>query len=277
MASLAPHHSISSTCSTRHPYSFDTQDWSAIHPIEAEVSTPHWPSLSSEECAPPSPRTKLVLEEFFGLDKTREGNRGVSSGSHLQELKGKTDLPEEALFSFPEKDNGTDEQQIWRMTNEYLQALNSFCSRQGRSPISAISSSLIHNYDSEDPATTRQLSFVLQALELASSQGVSALSSSQCPSPASKSQSTSLPDEECHSGRGAYSRLRPIPKAKTGRKPEKFVCFLCQTVFPYKKNLIRHFQADHGIGRCQSLLYKRLRQGEELFKKLYLETEDQTQ
>ena len=59
-------------------------------------------------------------------------------------------------------------------------------------------------------------------------------------------------------------------KGKAGKKPVPCVCFLCQDVLPYRIRLIAHLKKVHGIERSQSLMYKRLNQGEEEIKRLYM-------
>lgn len=70
--------------------------------------------------------------------------------------------------------------------------------------------------------------------------------------------------------------IKPIPrkingelKAKTGRKPQIYECFMCHEVHPYKVSLIQHFQTVHNVQRSQSLLYKRVNQSPEAMKRLY--------
>ena len=58
-------------------------------------------------------------------------------------------------------------------------------------------------------------------------------------------------------------------RAKTGRKPQAYPCFLCSEVCPYRVSLIKHFQEVHHLKKSQSLLYKRIRQGAECIKRLY--------
>jgi hypothetical protein len=64
-------------------------------------------------------------------------------------------------------------------------------------------------------------------------------------------------------------KINGEPKAKTGRKPQIYECFMCHEVHPYKVNLIQHFQAVHNVQRSQSLLYKRVDQSPEAMKRLY--------
>lgn len=59
-------------------------------------------------------------------------------------------------------------------------------------------------------------------------------------------------------------------KGKAGKKPVPCVCFLCDEVLPYRIRLIEHLKKVHGIERSQSLMYKRLNQGEEEIKRLYM-------
>lgn len=59
-------------------------------------------------------------------------------------------------------------------------------------------------------------------------------------------------------------------KGKAGKKPCPCVCFLCPEVLPYRIRLIAHLKKAHGIERSQSLMYKRLNQGEDVIKRLYL-------
>lgn len=59
-------------------------------------------------------------------------------------------------------------------------------------------------------------------------------------------------------------------KGKAGKKPVPCVCFLCEEVLPYRIRLIAHLKKVHGIERSQSLMYKRLNQGEEEIKRLYM-------
>ena len=65
------------------------------------------------------------------------------------------------------------------------------------------------------------------------------------------------------------TKMNGEPKAKTGRKPQIYECFICHEVHPYKVSLIQHFQAVHNIQRSQSLLYKRVNQSPESMKRLY--------
>ena len=63
--------------------------------------------------------------------------------------------------------------------------------------------------------------------------------------------------------------LKPTKK-KTGRKPSLLTCFLCPSILPYKCTLILHLQTVHHIDRSQSLMYKRVNQGGEDFKRRYI-------
>ena len=63
---------------------------------------------------------------------------------------------------------------------------------------------------------------------------------------------------------------RKSKRGKTGRKPNPCRCFLCFVTLPYKRNLIAHLKGSHGIERSQSLMYKRINQGEEEMKRLYV-------
>lgn len=65
------------------------------------------------------------------------------------------------------------------------------------------------------------------------------------------------------------TKMNGEPKAKTGRKPQIYECFICHEVQPYKVNLIQHFQAAHNVKRSQSLLYKRVNQSPDAMKRLY--------
>jgi len=64
-------------------------------------------------------------------------------------------------------------------------------------------------------------------------------------------------------------KLNGDPKAKTGRKPMQHPCFLCHAVLSYKGELVRHFQVCHELDKSQSVLYKRINQGEEAMRKMY--------
>lgn len=58
-------------------------------------------------------------------------------------------------------------------------------------------------------------------------------------------------------------------KKKSGRKPNLHLCHICQSRFPYKKELIRHLVSDHSIHKSKSLLYKRLAKGNDELTRLY--------
>jgi hypothetical protein len=58
-------------------------------------------------------------------------------------------------------------------------------------------------------------------------------------------------------------------KKKSGRKPNLHLCHICQSRFPYKKELIRHLVSDHNIHKSKSVLYKRLAQGKSELTRLY--------
>ncbi len=58
-------------------------------------------------------------------------------------------------------------------------------------------------------------------------------------------------------------------KAKTGRKPLKYECFLCAAAVGYKVELIQHLQTSHNLNKSQSLLYKRINQGPATMRRLY--------
>lgn len=57
---------------------------------------------------------------------------------------------------------------------------------------------------------------------------------------------------------------------KHQEKPEIWRCFLCFETVPYKIKLISHLKQVHGIERSQSLMYKRLNQGEDVMRRLYV-------
>lgn len=58
-------------------------------------------------------------------------------------------------------------------------------------------------------------------------------------------------------------------KKKSGRKPKMHLCQICQSQFPYKKELIRHLVSDHSINKSKSVLYKRLAKGKNELTRLY--------
>ena len=59
-------------------------------------------------------------------------------------------------------------------------------------------------------------------------------------------------------------------KGKAGKKQNPCECFLCAEVLPNRLKLIVHLKKAHGIERSQSLMYKRLNQGEDEIKRLYM-------
>jgi hypothetical protein len=68
----------------------------------------------------------------------------------------------------------------------------------------------------------------------------------------------------------AVPRNSKPAKKKTGRKPTPLTCFLCPSVLPYKCTLIKHLQTVHHINRSESLMYKRVNQGGDVIKRLYM-------
>ena len=60
------------------------------------------------------------------------------------------------------------------------------------------------------------------------------------------------------------------PGQKKPRNSRSCECFLCAEVLPNRLKLIVHLKKAHGIERSQSLMYKRLNQGEDEIKRLYM-------
>ena len=54
--------------------------------------------------------------------------------------------------------------------------------------------------------------------------------------------------------------------SRRGRKPVNIKCFVCGVVFPFKRELIGHLRDLHQIVRSQSVMYKRIKEGEEVMR-----------
>ena len=119
-----------------------------------------------------------------------------------------------------------------------------------------------------------QFVLLLHALQAARSMELSAVSA--LPKISRKShfkvkseKSVSGYSKSSHREKRKNIKLNGDPKAKTGRKPIPHPCFLCHAVLSYKGELVRHFQVCHELDKSQSVLYKRINQGEEAMRKMY--------
>lgn len=243
-----------------------TQSEQSLHPLlpldnspaqDTHISTQplNYPLTNSEQHLPQisNPRTKKDQQ----MPHTAQTNPQVSTDGNLS---GKIEESKQKMG-----------EQILRSTRQYLADLSRVMRDRSAEEMTEV---LGENSQAEKSVDIGQFALFLHALQVASTLKPSAGSSH---TPASEKSHFKL-KSKCpfsFSSQATYQkkpkryRNNGEPMAKTGRKPASHFCFLCKEVFAYKGELVHHFRTYHQLDRSQSVLYKRIKQGEEEMRRMY--------
>lgn len=244
--------------------------WPGAPSAPQHPSTSDWHEWEHEDLyfPPPSPVTRDAIAEYFGdldgesqsevdhqdrekQEKTEEAPENGASDSVPLPLSGCKRTPNTVSSKTNFHDKSVEEQLIWQLTHDYLNRIGEVCAESSPSSLKELSAKLKTRSLGSGPLAPRCSSFAVKALEIVA----------KCIP--RKRQRSSHAHEEGEDAGCAYGDQK-FPR-KTGRKPEHYCCSLCESEFPYKRTLIRHMQQDHAVQRCQSVLYKRLKQGGNYF------------
>lgn len=163
-------------------------------------------------------------------------------------------------------------QQIWRTTEQYLQAMRQKLPNTTFEGVLEAMDAVQSAYpsDSKDQSWS-QCALLLHAIRLSTLLPTSPALPDKKPCKKRHLRTKCSPTKrlQTHQTHSVHTKINGEPKAKTGRKPRDYECFICHEVCPYKIALIQHFQVCHHVQKSQSLLYKRVNQSPEAMRRLY--------
>lgn len=164
------------------------------------------------------------------------------------------------LFLNTEVENKVPNEQIWSSTEWYLKEIR-------RKMREKSVEEMMQLMGRESDLSWDKFALLLHGFQVSSAFPLS--KPSKRPSKSHKKANSLSSDYKAYRLRRKFLKNNGDFKAKTGRKPLKYECFLCSSVMGYKVELIQHLQTSHHLNKSQSLLYKRINQGPEAMRRLY--------